>query len=502
MTDRTIRALLIEDNPGDAILIREMLRDAGRDSFLLERAERLEAGLELLRREAADVVLLDLSLPDSQGLATLSTVRANHPMLPVVVLTGFDDEETAVRAVREGAQDYLVKGRFDGSLLVRSMRYGIERKRVERALQASEERFRSLVEGLPVGIFIVQNGRIVYQNPEQRKMFGPMPENFEVAAFRDVHPEDTAKFAALCAAVSGNGELALDMDLRFYPYGKSSERVDLRWVHASTCPLRFGEQPSFLVDMVNITRLKEMEHQVILREKLASLGHVAAGIAHEIRNPLSGINIHLSALQKILEEADGMGAEARLQADRVARQIQSASQRIESVIKKVMEFARPTAIRTDLADIGRAIEEAIDFSTVTLRKRGITLDRSRLGPLPKCPADASLITQVIMNLITNAAQALERAEGDRIIGVASEVRDNRIVVCVSDSGPGVPPEIRDKIFDPFYTTRQDGYGIGLSFSRRVVTEHHGALTVDASRWGGAEFRIELPLGNGREPAGK
>ncbi|HEY7528711.1 MAG TPA: ATP-binding protein, partial [Candidatus Deferrimicrobiaceae bacterium] len=163
-----------------------------------------------------------------------------------------------------------------------------------------------------------------------------------------------------------------------------------------------------------------------------------------------------------------------------------------------MDFTRPAAVRADLADLNRAIEEAIDFSTVTLRKRGITLDRSRLAPLPESPADASLITQVIMNLLTNAAQALERADAEKIIGVSSEVKDNRIVVCVSDSGPGVPPAIRDKIFDPFYTTRQDGYGIGLSFSRRVVADHGGALTVDSSRWGGAEFRIELPLRDGRE----
>src|SRR5512146_443194 len=497
MIDRPIRVLLIEDNPGDAALIRVTLREAGKDAFLLERTERLEAGLDLLRREAIDVVLLDLSLPDSQGVATLSSVRANHPMLPVVVLTGFDDEENAVRAVREGAQDYLVKGRFDGSLLVRSMRYGLERKRGEAALQASEERFRSLVEGLPVGIFIVQRGRIVYQNPKQREMFGSVPANFEFGTFRDIHPEDTEKFAALCAAVSGNGGPSPEMDLRFYPYGESAERIGLRWVHVSTSPLQLGDQPSFLVAMMDITRLKEMEHQANLREKMASLGHVAAGIAHEIRNPLSGINIHLSALQRILEDAGGMGTEAQYQAEGVVRQIQSASHRIESVIKKVMDFIRPTAVRADRSDINRAIEEAINFSTVTLRKRGITLDRSRLGRLPECPADASLITQVVMNLITNAAQALEREDGNKVIGVSSEARGDRIVICVSDSGPGVPPAIRDKVFDPFYTTRHDGYGIGLSFSRRVISDHDGTLTVGVSRWGGAEFRIELPLKEGK-----
>jgi len=251
---------------------------------------------------------------------------------------------------------------------------------------------------------------------------------------------------------------------------------------------------------VDITRLKEMEHQFLVREKMASLGHVAAGIAHEIRNPLSGINIHLSALEKTIEDDGGLGAEARAQAEGIVAQIKSASERIESVIRKVMDFSRTRAPRLGRVDINAAIEEAIDFSTTFLRKRGITLDRSGLSAVPRCPADSSLITQVVMNLITNAAQALESAPGSKVIELSSGVQDGRIFICVSDSGPGIPPAIREKIFDPFYTTRQDGYGIGLSFSRRVIAEHEGVLTAGAGRLGGAEFRIELPLKERDNPA--
>jgi C4-dicarboxylate-specific signal transduction histidine kinase len=118
-----------------------------------------------------------------------------------------------------------------------------------------------------------------------------------------------------------------------------------------------------------------------------------------------------------------------------------------------------------------------------------------------CAADRSLITQVMMNLITNAAQAMEETPGPRVIGVSSAARDGRIVICVSDSGPGVPPALREKVFNPFYTTRKEGYGIGLSFSHRVISDHGGTLKVDTSRWGGAEFRIELPLREGENPAG-
>jgi signal transduction histidine kinase len=145
-----IRALLIEDNPGDARLIREMLREAGAGHAAvdLRHADRLGVGLEQLSGGNVDVVLLDLSLPDSQGMATFEVVHGAAPGVPIVVLSGLDDESVAVRAVQEGAQDYLVKGRVDGGTILRSMRYAIERQRLEAArrdLERQRDEFFSSV---------------------------------------------------------------------------------------------------------------------------------------------------------------------------------------------------------------------------------------------------------------------------------------------------------------------------------------------------------------------
>ena len=144
-TPRTVRILLIEDNPGDARLIRESLFEVPTTAFELQHADRLNAGLKILAQGGVDLILLDLSLPESWGINTLLKVREAAPTLPVVVLTGLDDETAAVTAVQEGAQDYLVKGHVTGSLLVRSIRYALERARrrqAERALRATKEEFR------------------------------------------------------------------------------------------------------------------------------------------------------------------------------------------------------------------------------------------------------------------------------------------------------------------------------------------------------------------------
>jgi signal transduction histidine kinase len=145
-----IRALLIEDNPGDARLIREMLREAGAGHTAVEltHADRLALGLQQLTNLVTDVVLLDLTLPDSHGFETFTTVHTQAPDIPLVVLSGLDDETLAVRAVQEGAQDYLVKGQVDGSAILRSMRYAIERQRLESArhdLERQRDEFFSSV---------------------------------------------------------------------------------------------------------------------------------------------------------------------------------------------------------------------------------------------------------------------------------------------------------------------------------------------------------------------
>jgi signal transduction histidine kinase len=152
VTPPTIQTLLIEDNPGDARLIREMLRDAGRSTSFIDVevsvADRLSSGLEHLRARGADLVLLDLSLPDSSGLATFDTLHAEAPSTPVVVLSGLADENVAVTAVHHGAQDYLVKGQVDGGAILRSMRYAIERQRLEAArveLERQRDEFFSSV---------------------------------------------------------------------------------------------------------------------------------------------------------------------------------------------------------------------------------------------------------------------------------------------------------------------------------------------------------------------
>ncbi len=177
MESETVRLLLIEDNPVDVRLIERMLSDARELALEIESVDRLSAGLECCARGGIGLILLDLSLPDSQGLDTLRRVRAESPETPVVVLTGLDDTAIAVEALQEGAQDYLIKGQFDNGALLRSVRYALERHGADKALRESQERYRSMIEDIldisRMGLFVLDSEfRVVWINRTLESYFG------------------------------------------------------------------------------------------------------------------------------------------------------------------------------------------------------------------------------------------------------------------------------------------------------------------------------------------
>jgi serine phosphatase RsbU (regulator of sigma subunit) len=181
-SDGRLKVLLIEDNPGDVRLIEVMLSEAGSDSFELEHAERLKVGLERLSRGGIGMVLVDLSLPDSHGLGTFSKVRAHAPHLPIIVMSGLDNETVAVNAVHEGAQDYLVKGHVDGHALVRAMRYAIERKHLADELARHAEELRRKNTQLEEDLHMAREIQQLFVPPPH--LYFPVLASAEQAALR------------------------------------------------------------------------------------------------------------------------------------------------------------------------------------------------------------------------------------------------------------------------------------------------------------------------------
>lgn len=183
----SLKVLLVEDNPGDVRLVRELLHQVGSVPIEVQHVERLAQAIRHIRDDGFSAIVLDLSLPDSQGLATFTRAYTQAARAPIVVLTGLQDEEVGVRAVREGAQDYLVKGRVDGTLLYQSIRYAIERHRAEAALRASEAHFRAIIDASPDAVITIDNaGLLCGWSAQAERLFGWSPEEIVGRSFGDM----------------------------------------------------------------------------------------------------------------------------------------------------------------------------------------------------------------------------------------------------------------------------------------------------------------------------
>ena len=366
-----------------------------------------------------------------------------------------------------------------------------DHKLAEKALQESEQRFRDLIEYSLIGICIIQNNRIIYQNPEQERLLGPLPREPIFTDLKNIHPDDAEKLRQLYQAVTSGRVQLQDIDFRILHPDTTDSRVTMKWVQCRASFIKYQGEEAILANMLEVTRSKELERLVSIQDKMFSLGRVAAGIAHEIRNPLSGINIYLNALEKIYDKRESLE-----KVKEILRKIQSASIKIESVIRRVLDFSKPNEPKFVLTDINKPIKEAVNLFEVTLRKKGIEIEKALAKDMPLCHADPNLIEQVILNLMNNATEAMQNMRKGKKIEITSSIVKNCIFVTVSDSGPGVPLVLKDQVFDPFYSTKSSGTGIGLSIVYRIITDHGGSLNVSESRWGGAEFRIELPIKKG------
>jgi signal transduction histidine kinase len=230
--------------------------------------------------------------------------------------------------------------------------------------------------------------------------------------------------------------------------------------------------------------LSEKNRQLERRNRLAALGEMAAGMAHEIRNPLGGIQLYSSMLAKdVADRPDSL---------QIVHKISGGVKRLEALVSQVLQFTREitaNAVAMDLADV---IDQSIELASHQLQARNVTCEAIGPRPMP-VTADPLLIGQSLLNLILNAAEAIDGGGTITIQYGAppaeSDARQFQLVV--QDTGPGIPPQVLDRIFNPFFTTKETGTGLGLAIVHRVVEAHDGTIIVTNADGGGARFEIRI-----------
>jgi len=259
MDKKMIHILLIEDNPGDAFIINEMLKEVYDNNFKLVHFTRIKEGLEYIN-EDIDIMLLDLNLPDSQGIDTFNSMNKHAPELPIIILTGLLDEDLAINIVSEGAQDYLVKGQIDKQLLSRSIKYSIERKRIEMDLRKSEEKYRLMVEKLESGLFLIDaQNKINYVNSQMADMLGYTKDDLLNKNIFNFIEKNYRKVFKKHLKIT-NKHIGQTYEIQFI-----NKNDKILWFLVSTSPLYkvTGEYIGAISIMTDITARKGMEKSIM-----------------------------------------------------------------------------------------------------------------------------------------------------------------------------------------------------------------------------------------------
>jgi two-component system NtrC family sensor kinase len=240
------------------------------------------------------------------------------------------------------------------------------------------------------------------------------------------------------------------------------------------------------------SRLEELQRQVLQAERLATLGQLAAGVVHELNNPLTSITVYADyLLGKAVADA-GVPEPDREK----LRRILASAQRILRFTRELVQYAKPVGSELDAIDVNDVVRQAVSFCEHLFERAAIELRLDLVPELPPLHAVPGQLEQVLINLVTNAAHAVEPGGG--VVAIRTRVRSREVVVEVADSGPGVPLGDREKVFEPFFTTKTDGKGtgLGLSIVKNIVEQHQGRVVVSEAPEGGASFAVALPINPG------
>jgi PAS domain S-box-containing protein len=490
----------------------------------------VEACLAEASRHAFDLIVLDLREREV-GWRLLEGLGAGGP--PVVAVLPREDEAVALEAFRRGVADCVVVGPDFAELLastaleqMRRWRVARDHSRLRRSLIELKSYNENIIHNMNSALLVVdREATVTYANPLAERIAGREPGSLIGVPAGEVFPEpaELPVWRTLREGVRSRGvEAVLER-----PGGGRLP------VGMSCSPMSdaHGERLGAVVLFQDLSGIKQLERQVLQAEKLASVGQLAAGVAHEINNPMGFIHANLAQmaeyvadLTRLFAEVDGLRKAvsagdleaARLSAEtldrldvevdsayvlsdlaKAVRESQEGSERIRHIVQDLRAFSHE-GHQAVPADLNQCLDSTANIAW-TMMKHSVELQKD-YGELPLVTCYPRQMQQVFMNLLVNAGQAIESVRRDDVrargrIRLHTRVEGDDVVVSVSDSGPGIPPEHLDRLFEPFFTTKEvgEGTGLGLSTSYDIVRRHGGSLVARSHPGRGAVFEIRLPI---------
>jgi two-component system cell cycle sensor histidine kinase/response regulator CckA len=512
---KTIRVLVVDDNEDHARLAAEFLQMSG--PFEVKTAQDTQAMWELLAAETSDVVLLDHNLPDGTGLEALAQFAARGHQMPVVMVTGRGDERVAAQAIQQGAMDYIVKSGDYLRMLPALVEKAVRTHQLILSAQRSMEqiRYHALLLDNVLDAVVVWNleGRITFWNRAAERLFGGnAQERLSQPAAEFYWPA----FNPTIEAPPPDTDL-VDVERRFQPQpGKEI------WVSSNLTALHdsSGKLLGYMDVARDITARKQLEAQIQTAQtqltqaaRMAAIGELASGVAHQISNPLTTVIAEAQILLRT-PAADPLVRES-------AEAIEQAGWRAQGAVQRLLDFSRPASTMQETLAINETIQHALTLVGGQIESAGVTLQLELAPNLPPFHGNARQIEDLWVNLLLMARDATANGQPHRIVVRTRPVKvlapptvkvgeyrstetwhSPGTEVEVNDDGEVIPPEQLASIFEPVFTGPAAGRGTGLELSicREIVRQHRGQIRAASASGQGTTFTVILPASAASLPA--
>jgi signal transduction histidine kinase len=465
--------LIVDDDEALSENLAEIVETLGVPTVITR--DRQNALAEAAKQDF-DVALIDVRLPDGDGLSLLGPLRERSPHLQAVMVTGNASVEGAMAAVRGAAFAYVLKPVSPPDLLETTRRaldraaLLRERERLRRELEQSEQTHRELVESVPAFVLAMDEaGRVTTWNSELERVTG--------YARAEMLGTDGRRF------VGADGR-PTDLPL------KTGGKRKVRWRQSDVKGQGHDARATTYAVGIDVTDEDEILRRVLRSERLAAVGTLAAGLAHEVRNPLNSASLQLTLLERRLDRGDDPASVRP-----IAQIIKSEIDRLDRLVREFLAFAQPRPLEPRPVDLGEVFSTVTTLITPEAESVHVSIAVDVAKGTPPALGEGERLRQVLLNLTRNAIEAMSESGGQlRLVArpVGAEVG-----IAVEDDGPGFGEDL--PVFDAFFTTKSHGTGLGLAIVHRIVADHGGTIRVE-SRPGRTCFTVTLPAATAQRSA--
>ncbi len=474
---KDIKILIVDDDEDDYFLVSDILKDIEEHDFHTTWASNYEAGMKAVHEGDFDICLFDFLLGNKTGLNLLRELRELNIETPIILLTGRGNREIDREAMILGATDYLIKSELEAHTLGRSIRYSISHSRVLKAVKASERMYRNIFSRSRDMIYLADTGKGVFidVNEQATKIFGYTHEEFMRMSTMDLLFDKNEKDVIKKVLIE-NGELK-DYETVFVT--KSGER--------KICIINgiFYTEGSTLFhhgSIQDVTIIRQVERSRLNIEKLAATGRFTRVLAHEVRNPLTNIDLSVEQL-----ELDNTDEELN---DYIAI-IKRNSHRIGKLITELLQTANPAHMDLKKHSVNDLLDAAFEPSSDRALLKNIQVKKDYVPQNPFINADASKLQIALSNLIINAIEAMTEKEG--ILLLQTECIGDLCHIIIEDNGCGMTPEQQNRLFEPYFTGKSNGLGLGMATTMSIIQAHGGQLLFTSDLGIGTRFIITFPI---------